>query len=315
MKNTNKIENLTYNQVLLLIIIFRLILGLTYAPVVHVSIGNQDTWIILLVSIIYKIIFNLPLVYLSNKFNRYNLLEFADKIMGKFLGTIINIFYTIIFLLANILFIIIFIEILDVALFPLTPTWFNTLLAFITCAYISYKGLYILCRLGETVIPIIIGGTFLLVLLGVHKFDFAELLPILSDSSIGDINFGAMNISFRFVDILLLVMITPNLKKKEDLNKIFLNSIIYSTLIVTILIVATQITLGVEYTKHANFPFLVYTRTLSIGEIYGFDSLYIGIWIIGNIMKASAYLYFSSIALGKLTQKIISHLLFPYPLY
>lgn len=303
MKNTYEKVKLSYNQVLLLIIVLRLILGLTYMPVVHVSKGNQDTWIILLLSIIYKIIFNFPLIYLSNKFNNFNLLEFADKIMGKFLGTIITMFYTIIFLLANILFVTIFVEVLDVALFPLTPTWFNTVLAFITCAYISYKGLNGLCRFGETVVPIIIGGTFFLVLLGVNNFDFSELLPILSDSSFKDLNLGAMNTSFRFADILILVMITPKLTNKKDLNKIFINSTIYSILMVTILIVATQITLGVEYTKHANFPFLIYTRTISIGEIYGFDSLYIGIWIMGNIMKISAYLYFSTIALEKLTRK------------
>lgn len=303
MKNIKKIEKLTYNQVLLLIIIFRLVLGLTYMPVVHVSTGNQDTWIVLLLSIVYKIILNLPIIYLSNKFNTLNLLEFADKIMGKFLGTIITIFYTTIFLLANLLFATIFIETLDVAFFPLTPTWFNALLAFITCAYISYKGLNILCRFGETVIPIIIGGTFLLVLLGVENFDFYELLPILSDSSFTELNRGAMSISFRFADILLLTMITPSLKVKKDLNKIFVNSIIYSTLMVTILVVAIQVTLGVEFTKHANFPFLIYARTISIGEIYGFDSLYIGIWIIGNIMKSSGYLYFSTIALEKLTNK------------
>lgn len=303
MKNTYEKEKLSYNQVLLLIVVFRLILGLTYMPVVHVSVGNQDTWIILLLSIIYKLIFNFPLIYLSNKFNNYNLLEFADKIMGKFLGTIITVFYTIIFLLANILFATIFIEILDVALFPLTPTWFNTILAFITCAYISYKGLTGLSRFGEVVVPIIIGMTFFLVLLGIHNFDFGELLPIMSDSTFKEINIGAINSTFRFADILILIMMTPNLKNKKDLNKIFINATVFSTLMVTILIVATQLALGVEYTKHANFPFLIYTRIISIGETYGFDSLYIGIWIIGNIMKISIYLYFTTIALEKLTKK------------
>lgn len=303
MKNLSQTETFTYNQVLLLMIVFRLILGLTYMPVVHVSVGNQDTWIILLLSIVYKIIFNLPLVYLSNKFNNYNLLEFADKIMGKFLGTLISIFYIIIFLLANILFVTIFVEILDVALFPLTPTWVNVVLAFFACAYISYKGMTGLCRLGEVVVPIIIGITFLLVILGVNNFDFSELLPILSDSTFKDINIGAINSTFRFMDILLLCMITPSLENKKDLNKIFINSIVFSTLMVAILIVATQATLGVEYTKRANFPFLVYTRTLSVGEIYGFDSLYIGIWIIGNLMKISAFLYYITVALEKLTKK------------
>ncbi len=303
MNNVRNIDKLSYNQILLLIVVYRIMVGLTYMPAVNAPPGNQDIWIVSLLSIIYTMIFGFPLVYLSNKFNNLNLLEFAEKIMGKFLGRIIGIFYTLTFLFTNVLFVGTSVEILDAALFPLTPTWFSASIMILTCCYIAFKGLKTIARLGEIIVPFIIGMIFLIIILGYKNYDFIELLPILSESTFREINKGSMDLSIRFFDIMVLIMITPNLKTKEDLNKIFVKSVIYSILIGIVFIVATQMTLGIEFTKHVNFPFLTFARMINIGEIQGFDSLYITSWIMGNVIKISGYLYFTTIALGKVTNR------------
>lgn len=303
MDNTKDMDMVSYNQILLLVIGYRIMVGLTYMPAVNSPPGNQDIWIVSLLSIVYTLVFNVPLVYLSNKFSSLNLLELTEKIMGKGLGKIIGVFYFLTLLFSNILFITILIEILNSALFPMSPTWFNTFILILTSCYVSFKGLKTMARIAEVIVPFVIFIIFFLIVLGYKNYNFSELLPILKESTFKEINMGALDISLRFFDILVLTMITPNLRVKKDLNRIFVKSIVYSTSISIVFIIATQMTLGVEFTKHVNFPFLTFTRMLSIGEVQEFDSFYIVSWIMGNILRISGYLYFTTVSLGQITNR------------
>lgn len=303
MENIKARNKVAYNQILLLMVLYRIMVGLTYMPAVNTTPANQDVWISTLLSIVYTIIFNLPLIYLSNKFNKLNLLESANKIMGRFLGGIIGVFYFLTFLFFSTVFVSTLVEILDASLFPATPTWFTASIIILTCAYISSRGLRNIARLGEIIVPIVIITIFFIVGLGYKNYKIFELLPVFMDSTFAEINLGAMETSLKFFDILILVMITPNLENKKDLNRIFVKSIIYSILIFILFLIPTQLTLGIEFAKHVNFPFLTFTRMIQIGEIQGFDLLYITSWIMGNTLKITGYLYFTTIALGELTNR------------
>ena len=304
MGNIKKVDKVSFYQVVLLIMVYRLMTGLTYLPLVNVSPSNQDMWIVSLLSIFYTIIFCWPLLYLGNKFNNLNLLAYSEKIMGKFLGKIIGIFYSVFLFLGIFLLVSILVEILDSVLFPETPTYVTASIMLITCIYISYKGFRNIARLGEMVIPFILIMIFLAIILGYRNYDFRELLPIFKDSTFKEINIGAINIGLRFSDIIILAMITPHLEKKEDLNKIFFRSLIYSIGIVTLMLVVVQTTFGIEFARHINFPLFTLTRLLELGgNIQGFDSVYIISWIMGNVIKISGYLYFTTVALEQITSR------------
>ncbi len=77
-----------------MIIVYRVIIAFTYLPVVNIPPGNQDIWIVLLMSIPYTILLCVPLIYLGNRFNNFTLIEYTEKISGKIVGKIIGIYYT-----------------------------------------------------------------------------------------------------------------------------------------------------------------------------------------------------------------------------
>lgn len=303
MHTKRKKDKVYYHQILLLIVILRMMVGLTYLPVSKISPANQDAWIVLLMSIPYTIIFCLPLLYLSNKFNKYNLLEVSERIMGKFFGRIIAVFYSITFFIFTVFFSSVFVEILDSSLFRRTPTIVSMSILLITCAYIVNKGLTNMARLVEIIVPIILLVFFILAILAYDNYDFTVLLPILSDSTFTEINAGAINIGLRYIDILVIAMIVPNLDVKTNVNKIFIRALIYSIFIIILASIVVQATFGIEYVKRINFPYFTFARLISIGEAQGFDALYISSWILGHIIKISAYIYFTSVALGKVANR------------
>ncbi|NLJ79282.1 MAG: endospore germination permease [Tissierellia bacterium] len=315
MENIRNMDKVSSYQIVLLLTIYRVITALTYLPIINVPPGNQDMWIVFLLSIVYTIIFCIPILYLSNKFNSLNLIGYAEQIMGKVLGKIIGMFYAIVLFLALNFFAASLIEIINITLFPQTSTYMTISIILGTCIYIVYKGFKNISRLGEITNPIILIAIFLFIVLGFADYKPEEILPILADSTFKDINIGAINIALRFSEIMILAMATPYLRIKEDLNKIFFKSLIYSMGINICIVIAVQMSLGIEFARHINFPFMTFTRLVNLGQtIQGFESLYIISWIMGNVVKISGYLYFTTIAIKEVTGKDNQNFIIPVSL-
>lgn len=300
MRETQIKDKIYTHQAIFLITIYRMMIALTYAPLIKSEYANQDTWLIVLLSIPYTILFCLPLLYLNNKFRGMNLLEYIEEIMGKFIGRILGVVYGVIFLFYSAFFTSTFIEILDSVLYPSTPVWVNMSILIVTILYIVSKGLINVVRLTELVFPGILFVFVLLLVLGIENYDFDIFFPILKDSTFKQLNLGAMFISSVYTDILILTMIAPNLSEKKDLNKIFIHSLIYSTIVTLLSVVVIQATLGITYSKYVNFPFYNFARLIRIGDSMGFDLLYVVSWIIGSVLRLCGYFYTCTIAFGKI---------------
>lgn len=295
---------ITSYQTILLIIAFRIVPAFSYFPAINTPPGNQDNWIMIILSMFYTIILCFPILFLSNKFKDFTLVEYMDLIFGKVFGKIIGLFYSLIFLLFAIIFISTMVEILDSTMFPETPAWVTSSLMIITCIYVSYKGLEAIGRGAEIFVPLTLIIIIVLSILGANILDFSVFLPILSDSTFKDINSGSIDIGMKFLDILILAMIVPYLDKREDLNKIFIKSLIYSILIIVLMVVVVQAALGIEQAKHANFPFFTFARLINVFDIvHRIESIYVIIWIISNIGKITGYLFFSTVALSQTFKK------------
>jgi spore germination protein KB len=296
-KNTTKISSY---QVILIIIIYRVIIAFTYLPIVNTPPGNQDIWIMLLLSIPYTIILGLPMLYLNNKFNNLTIIEYTEKILGKVVGKIVAFCYTGFLLLFCIINVATLVEILNTTMFIETPTWVTAAIMLLTCVYISFKGLEPIARGAEIFVPFILGVILLFMVLGYKNYDFTVLLPILKDSTFKELNIGALDRSVKFSDIIILAMITPHLEKKEELNKIYIKSIIYSLIIILLLVITTQAALGIEYAKHTSFPFFTFNRLINLFNfIQRIDVLSVVAWITGNVGKIAGYLYFTTVAFSQ----------------
>ena len=296
-KNTTKISSY---QVILIIIIYRVIIAFTYLPIVNSPPGNQDIWIMLLLSIPYTIVIGLPILYLSNKFNDLTIIEYTEKILGKVIGKITGIYYTGFLLMFCIILVATLVEILDTTMFVETPTWVIAIIMLLTCAYISFKGLEPIARGAEIFVPFILGVVLLFMVLGYNNYDFTVLLPVLKDSTFKELNIGALDRSIKFSDIIILAMITPHLERKEDLNKVYIKSIVYSIIIVLLLTITTQAALGIEYAKHTSFPFFTFNRLIDLFDfIQRIDVLSVIAWIAGNVGKIAGYLYFTTVAFSQ----------------
>lgn len=290
-------ERITSRQAVLLLSMFRITLVISYTPALGLPPANQDVWIAVMLSFVYTLILRIPVLFLANKFNNLTMMEYTEKIMGKFIGKFIIIIYGIYFLAYSVFTLIIQSQFVGVAVLTRTPYWIMIILVLVLSIYICIKGLVILYWSAELIIPVALFSIISLIILGLKNVDFNLMLPILSDSTFLEVNQGAIMLSFILTDILILVMSVSFLENKQDINKIFIKSNFYSVIVVAIVIIVTQGTLGVEQAKHSNYPFLIYTRLIDYSSVFErIDLIFVISWLSANVGRVIFYMYLSFMA-------------------
>lgn len=291
------IERISTRQEIFIIAISRIANFITIMPIIHMGPANQDTWIMLILSFFYTIITNIPLIFLSIRFNDLTIIGYMEKLFGKFIGNILGIVYGIFFMRLVILFFYIAIQMIRTTFMTELAPIIVIIVLMILFLYAASRGVEVLARTAELFGPIIIGSIILFVLLGYNNIDFNILLPIYRDSTFLGINKGALEISLIFTDLYILVMNTPQLENKKDIIKILIKSAAYSLVIILMMVIATQTSLGIEQTRHSNYPFLTYVRMVRTYSIFErIESAFLVIWILTIMTRIVAYIYISSYA-------------------
>ncbi len=298
------IEKISTRQTILIITISRIATIITIMPIIHMGPANQDIWIMSILSFFYTIVTNMPLLFLSTKFSNLTLIGYMEKIFGKFFGKIIGVLYGVLFMRVAILFFYIAVQMIRTAFMTELESIIIILVLMTFCLYISSRGLEVLARTAEFFGPIIIVSLILVIFLGFNNIDLTILLPIYRDSTFLSINLGAIEMSLIFTDLYILTMNIPQLENKKDIKKIVINSITYSLLIILMMVIVTQTSLGIEQAKHSNYPFLTYIRMVRTYSIFErIESAFLAIWLIFIMARIISYLYISGYAFKEIFEK------------
>lgn len=304
-KGDNKMNGkITSRQGILLITICRITTVLTVMSTIYMPPSNQDNWIIIILSFVYTSLSSLPVLYLSKRFNESTIIGYLSKVFGKVVGNFLGILYSIYFATVSIQFSYITIQMIRSSFLTDTKPIFIILFLFLICTYTASKSTGVVFRFAELSVPVILFSLVSFALLGYNTFDLKVFLPILRDSSFLDINIGAFQLSIIFIDILILAMIVPELENKEEINEIFIKSVIYSLIFVLLTVIVTQASLGIEQSKHSNFPLLTYIRRIrAYSSFERIESIYILMWLIAMIVKITIYIHISKKSFQELLRK------------
>lgn len=297
-------EKISSRQVILLITICRVTIILTIMSTIYMPPANQDIWIINILSFFYTILLTRPIVFLTNKFNDLSTIGYMEKIFGKIIGKIIGILYAVFFVAIAILFFYITIQMIRTSFLVYANPSIIVFVLISCCIYFSSKGIKVIAKSSELFGPVILSAMILFIFLGYNKVDLTVLLPIYKDSTFLDINYGALLLSCIFLDIHILSMIVPWMENKEDINKVSIKAILYPIIIVLMVVIVTQTSLGVEQAKHSNFPFLAFVRLINVNSIFErIESVYIIMWLVAMIIKITTYIHMASQAITEVLRK------------
>lgn len=299
--NTNKVPT---RQLIGFLIVARLSFSISNIIALNLPPYNQDQWIMILVSTIYIIIVSSPLLYLTNKFKSYTLVGSMKMIFGNYIGNALGMLYGLYFITSAVNVLTLQAELVTASILAETHITIVTGVMIITCMYLASRGITTILRAVDLFFPIIMLTLLTLFILGYKNINFSIFLPILKDTSLFDINKGAMMLSTIYLDIFIIAMLVPNLEKKDDVNKIFFIGIYANAFVIIMASIATQGALGIEYARHSVFPFLIYTRLISVSQVIErIDAIFVVTWLIAITVRITIYLYIAASAFREVFNK------------
>lgn len=287
-------NKITTRQLILIITTFGLSTTISRMFSIDLPPANQDTWIVILLSFLYSFIVRIPLIFLINKFPDFTFNKTIEVILGKFLGKLIAILYALYFTAYSVFIVVLQAQLVGSNVLVRTSNWLIIGLLIFIILYIGSKGLVLMCWTSEVVTPLSIFSIILLIILGLKNVDFRILLPVMADSTIMEVNLGALMFSLMPNDIFVLAKCSPYLENKKDITKIYIYASLLFTIISAIAVVVTQGALGIEQARHANYPFMIYTRLINFESAFErIDAIFVITWIASNSVRILFFIYFA----------------------
>lgn len=290
---------LTYTQIILLIVISRIIVPITYLPALASPPGNQDIWISSLLGFPIMLLVAGPIYMLLKRFPNQTIIQYSQVIMGK-AGKFIGLLYIWIFIQSTAITLMQLSMFLTTAVMAETPLLFFQISMMLMCAYAVRSGLEVLGRLSEIITPISIVAVIMLCLLLTKDMDFKALTPVM-EKGFYPVLHGGFTITVRTLEIIELAMLAPYLQERHKVNTILVVSCLVITIIFLILPISLVCVFGVEEAKNRSFPFYSMVSLIDIGNFWeNIQAVHMAVWVLGVFIKISLDYYLAALAIGQL---------------
>jgi len=294
-----KKPDITRAQLLCMAVLSSLVFPYTFLPILNSPPANQDVWIALLMSFVYILAINAPLLFLMNRFRGMNINEIVDTIVGGIAGKIVIIPFILFFIYCFTACLLITSLFINIYLFPGTPLWALLLFMAVPMCYTSYKGAGTIGRLATFIIPLILSTIVVFTLISLRYIDLNVFRPVLAESTFVQLNLGAFLTAARYSEILIFFVFSYFLKQKDSINKTYGGALAVFGISFFLILTTTMGVLGVDFAKLSWNPYYVFTRQMDLfGFIERMQSLNTLAWFPASLLKLTLYNYMASYVLS-----------------
>jgi spore germination protein KB len=264
-------------------------------PALVIQEARQDAWLSVLVVTLLGIATGLLQVRLGLRFPGKTIIEYSKEIAGRPLGALLGLSYIALLFYISVLIIREFLELLKSEFFPETPMEIFAVVIVLAAAYIIRRGLEVLCRTNEILLPFellfIIGGFFLIF----KDLDFTRLLPVLSGGFLPVLK-GAYPATVFFTETNLVAVILPALNIQRYAARSVVTAVVAVGLFHTVLCIAVLALLGLNAADRF-FSVIDLFRYISVGDIIERqEALVMAIWTGTSLVKIGLYYYCTCLA-------------------
>lgn len=277
-------------QIAFIIIGSRTMIALTFLPILDSPPANQDVWISAVLSFFYSVLISIPVLILIKLFRRIPFNKMLEMITGTFPGKVIALLFSVFFVFCYVVILYTAIVFINSYMFPKTPTWILYLYIIAPTLYAAFCGAGTLGRVTAFVVPYLILTIILFFLLGLPKMDISVFKPIMTDSTIAGINVGAFMTGSRFLEPLILIVLSQYISTKVKIGRTLVWSTAIFTLLFLLIMIPTMSVLGLDVAKHALNPYYLFSRQVEgyefIQRVESFNSLG---WFVGTILQLGIY--------------------------
>jgi spore germination protein KB len=273
---------------------------LTLSPTIEIA--RQDAWISLIVAGVIGLVVTLILVRVCQRHSAHTLVEFAQKLFGKWVGKLIGVLYILVWFSVSADILRIFSLFIKQFLFHDTPIWVIAILMIAAMVYINYAGgVEAIARFSELAGPLLLVGIVITFGLNVTNLRPTLLLPVYADSGAISILKGSVwNASF-LGESMMIMMLVPFISNSQKMLKPTLLAIFIPSLIAVITAIFVIMTFGTNIGSTLIYPYFTMVRFINYLEfIQNMDVWIMFIWIFSVFVKLAIYLFINSYGTAQL---------------
>lgn len=314
MKNNKNV--ITSKQLIFMIIGATIGVGILTLASTIARESRQDAWISTLIGALLPVAGLFTINLITSRYPDHTFAEFSETILGKWPGKALSLLFILYALIFASIVTRIFVSILKMYLFPMTPIWALSALILFVAAYLASQDARVLARVNElmffealVLFAFLIGSAF--------QIDLTFFQPV-GGSGLLNILKGAYHTAFSYLGIELLLVISPMVRNKREIIKAGLIAIIIITFIYLLVVVISTGVFGPDVLEKLRFALMVIQKTYTAPVIERAEFFFIIFWVF-VAFRPAANMYFASRytaqkVLGFNSPGILTVLLFPLAL-
>ena len=249
--------------------------------------AKNDAWLAGIIGVIMAIPLLLIYSRLLNLYPGKDLFDILDVLLGKILGKVIAIIYTLFSLHLGALVIHNFSQFINTVAMPETPIIISMFALGLVCIYAARLGIEVLSRTVGLFFPFILFIIIVVQLLNIPQLHFENFKPFLANG-MKPVLKGAFNaFSFPFTESVVLLGVFSSLKTKKSSYKVIFLGLLIAASIILILTTRNILTLG-NLAGSLYFPSHVAVSMISIGDFIQRIEVTVAIVLVFNVFVKSS---------------------------
>ncbi|MCM3717792.1 GerAB/ArcD/ProY family transporter [Fictibacillus phosphorivorans] len=274
-------------------------IGILGLPYILYNDVQQDGWMSLLVAGVLAQGILIILVALSRTSPKETFYELNHRLLGTFLGKIVNILYILYFISFSLLLMILVSDVINTWILHRTPKWAIILLLLIATTYIAKEQILTISRTFLFFSILFIGLIILLFMVYPQDNHFGRMLPM-GSKDFTEIVKASPDAFVSLIGFEIILFIMPFIKnpKKSLLVLTFAN--LFTVLLYVFLFITCVITFSGAQFSLIQEPLLYLFRGLSFHFVERIDIIFLSFWIVPISTTLVVQLYNASLGVQNL---------------
>lgn len=274
--------------------------AMLFVPAVTAESAGRDGWIsILFLATIFGLMVAWVCTSLGQRFPHENIIEYSPKVFGPVLGHLINLTYIFFFIWTNAIIVGEFADFMIATFLPKTPRVVFAFIIVWLAAYAVRNGLEVISRLNQFLFPLLMISYLGLVVFVLSDIELTNLVPIL-ENGVKPIIRGSLPPSAWRGEIVLMLMMLPNLSQLTKGRKASIYAVILIGIVLTLNTIATVGAFGAELSSHLTFPYFTLADYGQIAKVLErMEALVMLVWVAGLMLKIAIFYYCGVLALAQ----------------
>lgn len=228
--------------------------------------AGRDLWIAMILAVLGSIPLFLIYAKIHSRYPGKDLFEINEMILGKVLGTLMNVLFLVFVFVNGASIIRAFSEFFIIVGLPETPPIVFGIFLTLLCSIAVKEGVEVLGRLAELFIMILSVIVPFSIFLLIPQMDIDHIRPVLYDGWSPIFKATLSNITFPFGEAVTILMISMGLRKKETYKRVYVLGLLLGGFVLLSTALTELLTLGYYTYSVKYFPAYATVSRTNVGD-------------------------------------------------